>query len=78
MEVVSKEDGATPAGLAGEPRVESNEREGNGREPQRTAHRQQDRDWHNHFTPFLVLLFLKGYHDGGENKLGLKRMSFIP
>ena len=44
MEVVSKEDGTTPAGLAGEPRVESNEREGNGREPQRTAHRQQDRE----------------------------------
>ena len=44
MEVVSKEDGATPAGLAGEPQVESNEREGNGREPQRTAHRQQDRE----------------------------------
>lgn len=42
MEVVSKEDGGTPAGLVGEPWGESNEREGSGREPQRTAHRQQD------------------------------------
>lgn len=42
MEAVSKEDGGTPAGLVGEPWGESNEREGGGREPQRTAHRQQD------------------------------------